>query len=435
MPSSSRSSARFVRPRRFPDKCIETWQGEYERRGRPAEKTQWNFQEMHAYTRWQLSHLPAGSLDFGGWARSLPAAQGNTPAPLPQCVVDFLQQQKVQAPGGPTAAPAGNSGAAQEGFGDSGYILEADTSDQGEDIFYLVYVKGSNDRVEVELERGFTWQIYDVTEQGATKQAVWQGEPHEPKFAKTIMETAAQEQAAKSNVKAEPFAGPGVELGALENDGTQQPQTARLPETETDDDFADWDEEEQESVPELSSFVLHALTRAVFIDAAEEVAQPFVYTLNDCQYLIDPTQLCWAPLPGPDKRGGCKDWQVTEAKQPDGTPTLVLDSQSQTKGVRARYVDTVLGSSRAVPITDATMITIISESTNDPAVQAAVKQWKEKEAEGHAKDNGDSDPKKREPPSEEGEPAKQKQRTSESVVPPAKTNALPSTMPPVHSID
>ena len=171
---------------------------------------------MHAYTRWQLSQLPAGSLEFGGWARSLPSAEGNTPAAMPQCVLDFLQKQNVQAPHGPQIkASPGNSGAAQEGFGDSGYILEADTGAQGEDIFYLVYVKGSSDRVEVELERGFTWQIYDVTEQGATKQALWQGEPHEPKFAKTIMETYAQEQAAKSNVKPDPFAGAkkGGELG------------------------------------------------------------------------------------------------------------------------------------------------------------------------------------------------------------------------------
>lgn len=69
--------------RRNPEKMLEAAAGEYQRRGRPVEWTQWSLRDIHAFMSYQNATRSAGD-EVGGYARFLPKAQGYEPAQLPQ---------------------------------------------------------------------------------------------------------------------------------------------------------------------------------------------------------------------------------------------------------------------------------------------------------------------------------------------------------------
>ena len=161
---------------------------------------------MFDYVQYQIGTLPAGSLNFGGWSQHLPAAKGTSPAEMPDAVVKYKKQLEAnkttndppaKAPAKPAKEPAAPV------FGNCGYRLEKEVS-EGQDVYYLVHIESET---ELELDRSFAWTLYEVEEASVKKQAVWKGEPHDPSYAKDLIEAWDRAQKAKSNVGADGFAG------------------------------------------------------------------------------------------------------------------------------------------------------------------------------------------------------------------------------------
>lgn len=82
-----------VQSRKVPDECKRAVKGEYRRRGQPAAHTQWSLRDQHAFMAWQQSVIKKGA-EIGGFARRLPKATAEGPAPLPEEVQEFLNARK-----------------------------------------------------------------------------------------------------------------------------------------------------------------------------------------------------------------------------------------------------------------------------------------------------------------------------------------------------
>ena len=164
---------------------------------------------MYDCVQYQIGTLPAGSLNFGGWSQHLPAANGTTPAAMPDAVVKYKKQLEANKTSTDSAAAAERAPAkpakepAVPVFGNCGYRLEKEVS-EGQDVYYLVHIESGT---ELELDRSFAWTLYEVEEASVKKQAVWKGEPHDPSYAKDLIEAWDRAQKAKSNVGADGFAG------------------------------------------------------------------------------------------------------------------------------------------------------------------------------------------------------------------------------------
>ena len=74
---------------------------------------------------------------------------------------------------------------------------------------------------------------------------------------------------------------------------------------------------------------------------------PCVLTVSGQQILVDPLGLKMMKLPPEGKKGGCNDWTVTAQTAEGGVQRFILESSSKAVAVKARYVDNVLGSSKA----------------------------------------------------------------------------------------
>jgi len=180
---------RDSRLRRTLEAAVSCLQGEYNRRGRPAEHTKWDFLTIHKFMRWQNATQAKGSLEFGGGSRTLPAAFGNSPAALPQEVMDWLSQQKESEP--KTEAPKASR--------DGHYVLEKAVLADGEAVYYLVD-PNPDTKVDVELDRGSTWTIYSAAINGQTRQCLWRGEPHDPVLAEEVAHKYRMEKGAGLNL-------------------------------------------------------------------------------------------------------------------------------------------------------------------------------------------------------------------------------------------